>query len=101
MGTTDQSEPAGDDSAHRLTRLGITRKRRVVHALLDFKPPNRNFRRIRNRFIDIGCHAMVAYYRLWVRWQDKAVLVRAKGSYRAHYGAKEPGGSDRNTSTSE
>jgi hypothetical protein len=48
-------------------------ERRVIHALLDFKPPNRDFRRIRNRFIDIGCHALLAYYRLWQRWQDKAM----------------------------
>ena len=75
-GTSDQPEPSRDDSSHRLPRFRIAGKRRVVHALLDFKPPNRNFRRIRNRFIDIGCHALLPYYCLWQRWQDKANICR-------------------------
>jgi hypothetical protein len=76
-GTGDQPEPPRDDSSHRLPCFRIVGKRRVIHALLDFKPPNRDFRRIRNRFIDIGCHALVAYYRLWQRWQDKAMALTA------------------------
>ncbi len=75
-GTGDQPEPSRDDSPHRLARFWIAGERRVFHALLDFKPPNRNFRRIRNRFIDIGCHALVPYYCLWQRWQDKANICR-------------------------
>jgi hypothetical protein len=75
-GTSHQAEPSRDDSPDRLPRFRIVGKRRVFHALLDFKPPNRNFRRIRNRFIDIGCHALLPYYRLWQRWQDKANIRR-------------------------
>jgi hypothetical protein len=77
-GTGDQPEPSRDDSPHRVPRFRIVGERRIVHALLDFKPPNRNFRGFRNRFIDIGCHALVAYYLLWQRWQDKAVYPRDK-----------------------
>jgi hypothetical protein len=72
-GAGHQPEPSRDDAAHSFPRLWIPGKRRVFHTLPDFKPPNRNFRRIRNRFIDIGCHALMAYYCLWHRWQDKAV----------------------------
>src|ERR1700747_1835299 len=41
-GTGDQPEPPRDDSSHRLPCFRIVGERCVIHALLDFKPPNRD-----------------------------------------------------------
>ncbi len=54
--TCHDPEPAGNYSSDFLTRVRVASERILFHALLNLKPPNRDIRRIRHRFINIGGH---------------------------------------------